>query len=135
MTILLKASHNQLANVKNRFQGSAKKVLCLCSAGLLRSPTLANALHLNYDYNTRAAGVTLAYALIPVSEALLAWADEVVCVSKDVYRELEYSLENSGEDINNYNVHVLDIPDEYMWNDPHLEKMMLEQYETKVRNK
>lgn len=127
------ASKNQLANVNNPFQGKAKKVLCLCSAGLLRSPTLANALHLNYDYNTRSAGVSLSYALVPVSEALLAWADEVVCVSQDVYRELEFLLEDTSIDMPN--VHVLDIPDEYEWNDERLEKLLLEQYETKVRNK
>ena len=32
---------NRLANTQNKYQGKYKKVLCVCSAGLLRSPTAA----------------------------------------------------------------------------------------------
>lgn len=51
---MIKGKKNQLANVGNRFQTKTKKVLCVCSAGLLRSPTLANVLNLKYGFNTRA---------------------------------------------------------------------------------
>ena len=45
---------NRLSNVNNRFQGNFKRVLYVCSAGLLRSPTLAEILsQAPYNFNTR----------------------------------------------------------------------------------
>jgi len=35
-----------------------------------------------YDYNTRAAGLEASYALIPVDDVLLEWADEIVCMDE-----------------------------------------------------
>jgi len=35
---MIKGKRNQLANVGNRFQTQVKKVVVVCSAGLLRSP-------------------------------------------------------------------------------------------------
>lgn len=70
---------NRLGNCKNPFQGKRKRVLCLCSAGLLRSPTIAWVLSNEpFNFNTRAAGVNTEYALIPVDTVLLEWADLVV---------------------------------------------------------
>lgn len=71
---------NALHNCTNPHQGNAKKILCVCSAGLLRSPTLAGELY-KRGYNTRAAGVH-DYALIQVDEVLLTWADEIIFVQK-----------------------------------------------------
>lgn len=116
---------NRLENVRNRYQTSAKKVLCLCSAGLLRSPTAANVLHQEYGYNTRAAGVAREYALIPVDEVLLSWADEIVCVNDEVLDEL--TLRHNLEKYNAM-VTTLDIPDRFEWNDPELKRIIKEQY-------
>jgi predicted protein tyrosine phosphatase len=74
--MIIKSPMNALHNVTNPYQGKDKRVLCLCSAGILRSPSCAVVLNSKYGYNTRAAGVT-DYALIPVSTALLEWADEI----------------------------------------------------------
>lgn len=74
---------NQSFNIKNSHQTDALKVLCVCSAGMLRSPTLANVLHKEYGYNTRSCGTT-DYALIPITDALIAWADEIVIVDNKV---------------------------------------------------
>lgn len=41
---MIKGSKNQLANVGSKFQTTKKKVLTVCSAGLLRSPALLLAL-------------------------------------------------------------------------------------------
>lgn len=116
---------NRLENVRNRYQTSAKKVLCLCSAGLLRSPTAANVLHQEYGYNTRAAGVAREYALIPVDEVLLSWADEIVCVSAEVLGEL---MLRHNLDKYSATVIALDIPDRFEWNDPELKRIIKEQY-------
>lgn len=116
---------NRLANCKNQYQTEVKRVLCLCSAGLLRSPTAANVLHQEYGYNTRAAGVTEVYAMIPVNEVLLEWADEVLCVSREVYDEL---LDDWADKLSNKQVVILAIPDQYEWDNEELRDIIKKQY-------
>lgn len=118
------ATKSRMENTRNSYQTTAKKVLCLCSAGLLRSPTTANVLHQEYGYNTRAAGVDPEYALIPVDEVLLSWADEVVCVEGSVYRTLLARWEAAKE----HRVIVLNVPDQYEWNHPELRALISKQY-------
>jgi len=119
---------NRLANVGNKFQGTAKRVLCLCSAGMLRSPTLAHVLYAEYGYNTRAAGVAHDYALVPVDEVLLSWADEVVCVEPEV---MSFLLDQYGEWLRhncNATLVTLNVPDEYNYDAPELRAELLAQY-------
>lgn len=116
--------HNRLHNCKNPSQTETKRVLCLCSAGLLRSPTAANVLHKEYGYNTRAAGVTEDFALIPVDDVLLEWADEIVCVEASVWKRLAKDYAHVGP-----KTKVLNIPDMFSWGDPELEQKIKEQYE------
>src|SRR5574343_525749 len=104
---MIKSTRNQLANITNPYQTKAKRVLCVCSAGLLRSPTMANTLHKEYGYNTRACGSCVEFALIPISEALVYWADEIVFVNKD---------------------NILDLPDQFCWNEGQLVEIIKEQY-------
>lgn len=80
---------NRLANSSNIYQGKFKRVLCVCSAGLLRSPTAAFVLSQEpYNYNTRAAGLIKEFALVPVDEVLIRWADEIVCMSNEQAEQL-----------------------------------------------
>ena len=120
---------NALHNCKNPYQGAEKRVLCLCSAGLLRSPTAAYVLQKELGYNTRAAGVT-DYALIPVTEVLLEWADEIVCVNEETYNILMDSTARSKFDLEAIKriTTVLDIPDIYPRMDRTLQKEILRQY-------
>lgn len=105
--------NNRLANCKNEFQGSAKRVLCVCSAGLLRSPTAAVVLSsAPFNYNTRAAGCEEEFALIPVDEVLLAWADVIVCMSKTHKEKLKKLTKKK--------IHNLDIADCYEYRDEEL---------------
>lgn len=123
---MIKGTRNQLHNIDNPHQGSTKKVLCVCSAGLLRSATLQNFLIKEYGYNVRNCGTEESYALIPISEALVLWADEIVFVSGDNYM----SVRNKLEELNVQNkVKILDIPDNFGFNDPELIKICKEQYE------
>lgn len=79
-------SNNRKWNCNNPNQGEFKRVLCVCSAGLLRSPTLAWVLSNEpYNYNTRACGLDTGHALIPIDDVLLEWADEIFCM--DEYME------------------------------------------------
>jgi len=105
---------NRIANSTNQFQGSYKRVLCVCSAGLLRSPTTALVLSQPpYNYNTRAAGLTKEFALVPVDPVLLHWADEIVCMNSEQAEELRSLL---GDD--ETSIVVLDIEDSYRYRDP-----------------
>lgn len=78
-----KFTMNRVANSDNRFQQILKfpRVLCVCSAGLLRSPTAALVLSMEpFNKNTRACGVSEEFALIPFDKVLASWADEIVCM-------------------------------------------------------
>jgi len=70
--------NNRKWNSKNPHQGSFLRVLCVCSAGLLRSPTVAHVLTSTQGFNTRAVGLEKDFALIPIDDVLLEWADVVV---------------------------------------------------------
>lgn len=67
----------------NSYQGDYKRVLTVCSANMLRSPTMAHVLSAEpYNFNTRSAGIA-DFALIPVTNDLLMWADEIVCADSE----------------------------------------------------
>ena len=117
---------NRLANSSNRFQTPAKRVLCVCSAGLLRSPTTANVLHQEYGFNTRAAGIVKEYALIPVDEVLIEWADEIVWVEQEKFDE---GWEMFKDVLKHKKNVILDIPDIHQWNDPELRVTIKKQYD------
>jgi len=109
---------NALHNAKNPYQGSSKKVLCVCSAGLLRSPTTAVVLERKYGYNTRACGIDLDHALIPLTPVLLYWADEIVVMEPRQKHEVERQLarfrrKNPYIGENKVKVYNLNVPDMY----------------------
>lgn len=116
---------NALHNCSNPYQGQYKKVLCVCSAGLLRSPTTAIVLQRTYNYNTRACGVH-DYALIQFDDVLGTWADEIVCV--------EQSIANNIPDQFKDKVITLNIPDRYEYMNPELQEIIKEQYDNALRN-
>lgn len=111
---------NRLSNISNPYQGKHKKVLCVCSAGLLRSPTAAWVLsNPPFNFNTRAAGLNEEYALIPVDEVLVAWADEIVCMTAEQYNIIKEAFPEKP--VCNFN-----IPDEFEFRDPNLIKLINE---------
>jgi len=123
-------SFNRLGNAKNMYQTGVKKVLCICSAGLLRSPTMAVVLSQPpYNYNTRAAGVSIEYALIPVDDVLIHWADEIVCVEERIKDALVADF-----DVDNTSIKVLNIPDNYEYRNPELIELIKEQYDNTLRD-
>lgn len=114
--------NNRIWNIANPYQGEAKKVLCVCSAGLLRSPTAANVLHRELGYNTRACGIDTDHALIPIDEVLVAWADEIVVMEE---RHASYIEHTFGGD---YNIKRLDIPDSFAYMNEDLQRFILQGY-------
>lgn len=111
--------------VNNPFQGKDKRVLFVCSMGILRSATGAR-LYAG-KYNTRSAG-TWDDALIPLTMKLISWAHEIVFVNKQNYDgacakfgDLSKTFEGA--------LKVLDIPDKFPHMHPELQSAFAEQYE------
>lgn len=104
---------NALWNCKNPHQGDMKKILCVCSAGLLRSPSIAHHLAM-HGYNTRAAGVH-DYALIQVDDVLIEWADEIICAETEHMLQIIQRWPKLKKKVS-----ALEIPDQYQTRDPKL---------------
>jgi len=115
----------------NHFQGDYKKVLTVCSVNMLRSPTMAHVLSADpYNFNTRSAG-TAECALIPVTEDLLMWCDEVVCADTEHAlwirnKMMEWMIDKPIID--------LKIPDNYEYRNPELIELIKERYEQRTAN-
>lgn len=125
------STRNQLAIVDNKYQGSYKRTLCVCSAGLLRSPTTAVVLQKEFGRNTRSAG-TMDYALIPISEALIMWADEIVVMERRhksmIQMFIADEMPNSDLDSLMSKIIVLDIPDNFEYMNDELQSLISEKY-------
>lgn len=118
---------NRIVNSGNMYQGSYKRVLCVCSAGLLRSPTTAVVLCQEpYNYNTRAAGIDEDFALIPVDSVLLAWAEEIICMTEEQRVRLEQMVKGKKPVI------CLKIPDNFEYRNDELMKMIRERYDASL---
>ena len=65
-------------------------------------------------YNTRSCGCQ-DYALIPIDEVLIEWADVVVFADKEHKATVDQTQCLSGKEI-----YILDIPDNFGYNDPTL---------------
>jgi len=119
---------NRLGNIDNRFQQKEryKRVVCVCSAGLLRSPTAAFVLSQEpWNYNTRAVGLVPEFALVPLDQVLLEWADEFVCMTADQAAEVSGRLVE--KEISTL-VTCLNIPDNYCYRDAELMELIRERY-------
>ena len=113
----------------NSYQGDYKRVLTVCSAGILRSATAAHVLcQRPFNFNTRNVG-TAPYALIPLTEDLIQWADEIVCMES----EHKVHVLNRMMDMDLYKpIIVLDIEDNYEYRNPTLVKLIKERYKDRT---
>jgi len=122
-------SRNALGVCNNPYQGEAKRVLTICSASALRSPTAAVVLNQEYGYNTKAAGVSLEYAIVPVTGRLLMWSQEIVVMENWQAHEIIGMLEI---------MHItrpvicLNIDDNYCYMQPELVSLIKQRYDQQV---
>ncbi len=110
----------------NPYQGDRRRILFVCSAGLLRSPTGAHVGSVR-GYNTRAAGSNQSYALIPLSVNLIEWAQTIVFVNLENLNQALETFDAVGysDDLERKAV-VLDIPDRYETFHPELVRLFNE---------
>jgi len=116
-------NRNRMGNVHNPYQkiDKHKRVLCVCSAGILRSPTTALILgNPPFNFNTRAVGYDKEFALIPVDDALIEWADEIVCMDG---WQINFIKDNFNVHENQI-FHDLDIDDDYDYRNKKLIKII-----------
>lgn len=121
---------NRLANANNEYQGDFKRVLCVCSAGMLRSPTAAEVLSSEpYNFNTRSAGTSEEFALVLADDVLIHWADEIVCMERE---HADYIRAHMSED-DERPVYTLGIPDMHKFRSSDLIDWIKERYEWVIK--
>ena len=128
---------NRLGVINNPYQrlDEFKRVVTLCSAGCLRSPTAAVVLSQDpYNYNTRAAGLSEEYAIIPFDEGLYHWADEIVVMQPHMeHKVIRLCQEFNKEDV--VPIICLNIPDNYPYRDPELIELIKERYDAALKER
>lgn len=128
---------NRLGNCQNRYQNfhTHKRVVCVCSAGLLRSPTAAVVLSQDpWNYNTRAVGLVPEFALISLDDVLLEWGDEFVCMTLDHADYVRDRLKQAGLR-SRKEVVCLNIPDNFSYRDRTLMEMIADRYKQHQESK
>ena len=83
---------------RNASQGTSKRLLFVCSGGLLRSPTAAMIAN-KRGYNTRSCGSSVKIALIPISKNLILWADVVVFMNDENEYKVLRHLSNTDKEL------------------------------------
>lgn len=107
---------------KNIYQGYQTRLLFVCTAGLLRSPTCAT-IGSQLGFNTRSAGSEDQYALIPVTWNLIQWANFIIFIEQKNYDEVleKFSENEIAVGTIKEKAMVWSIPDNYEY----MEKMLV----------
>jgi predicted protein tyrosine phosphatase len=91
------------------------KLLFVCTANIDRSPTGENIFKSQPGFEAKSAGTLENYATVPLSRELIDWADVIFCMERQ-HRScvLKISRKAAKKTV------VLDIQDQYYWNQPEL---------------
>lgn len=95
-----------------------EKILFVCTGNTDRSPTAEGLFAECQDFEAKSAGTHI-HARRRISKSLLDWADKIFVmerVHEDALLQLKPDVENK--------ITVLDIPDNYLRNDPELVKLL-----------
>ena len=104
------------------------KLLFICSANLMRSPTAEKIFSSHEGIEATSAGIN-ADAETPVSADLVEWADVVVAMEQHHARFLQ---ENFGYLLRRKRVAVLGIADRYEFMDPELVEILKQKIEPQL---
>lgn len=128
----MSVTRNQLGVLFNAYQRDYKKVLTVCSAGCLRSPTAAHILSSPpFNFNTRCAGTSREYAIVPVTDALIVWADVILVMDEYQQQQINSMQNDLADQLPDYDykqVINLDIPDEFDYRNPKLVQIMTDKF-------
>ena len=104
----------------NEAQGTKRRVLFVCSAGMLRSPTAAS-VAIELGFNARSCG-SHNFALIPLSANLIHWAESIFFVNVSNWREARWTFTHDVElmELLEDKSTVWDIEDDFDFDDPML---------------
>lgn len=99
---------NRLTVADNPYQGDYRKVLFVCSAGCLRSPTAMIVAARETDWNVRCAGSNQNFAIIYADRVLIEWADDIVVMNDDNLQEIQSTIDNIPDKfkptVHNFNI-------------------------------
>jgi predicted protein tyrosine phosphatase len=107
-------------------QGDFKRVLFVCSGGMLRSATAAQWAAATLDWNTRNCG-TMDCALPPPHANVLEWAEVIYCMEQRHLDALAEQFPWARE-----KMLVLDIPDVFEYRNPHLIELLQQYFEAQL---
>jgi len=107
----------------NISQGVQKKIVFVCSVGMLRSPT-AQTIGSKMGLNTRSCGSST-LALIPLSANLIRWADWIVFMKYENYKQSKKTFQETEfqDDLEDKSL-VWNVPDVYNYMDDELVQML-----------
>jgi predicted protein tyrosine phosphatase len=97
-----------------------ENLLFVCSRNQWRSPTAEGLFRNHPDYHARSAG-TSERARTKLSSRLVAWADVIIVMER---RHRDIIRERYGADLAGKRLVVLDIQDNYGFNDPELVELL-----------
>ncbi|MEI9966390.1 MAG: protein tyrosine phosphatase [Candidatus Moraniibacteriota bacterium] len=98
-----------------------EKLLFVCSANMMRSPTAEDLFKDSLQYEAKSAGI-LPMSVTHITQSHLNWADRVFLMSEKEDGHLTY-LRNHF-DIEGKNIEVLEIPNIYQRGDPKLVELL-----------
>lgn len=118
------------APLANQYQTSARRIVFVCSVGMLRSPT-AQIVASQQGFNARACGSDRDRALIPLSANLIEWAEKIVFMNMENLTQALATFDGTGYDetIRERKV-VWNIEDQYEWGDNILFRILEEKVKT-----
>jgi predicted protein tyrosine phosphatase len=108
---------SDLCPFDNSSQTKARRLLFVCSVGMLRSPT-AQMVASSQGYNARAAGSAVNIALVPMSCNLINWAQHIIFMNAEnaIQAHREFEAIGYKEDILAKQI-VWNFDDIYNWGD------------------
>jgi predicted protein tyrosine phosphatase len=113
-----------------------KRVLFVCSAGILRSATAAHIFSADpYNWNTRTVGSNAEYALNLPTVQLLHWADEIYFMEMEHYNSFIYIFGKERLERFNDKMFVMTIADIYSYRDSELVAELKHQIDNKTFRK
>jgi len=96
-----------------------KKILCVCTANLQRSPTLEAMLNATPEYEARSAGTHPAPDRQAITEELLLWADRIIVFEDQHRRDIRTQFWMVYPQIES-KIRVMHIPDDYNYGETRL---------------